>query len=37
MAFSFLYDTAINKLNVHGFSNTAHRERMTKKTKVTQY
>ena len=38
MAFPFLYMTlAVNKVNGHGLSNTAHRERMPKKTKVTQY
>ena len=31
-----LYDTAINKLNRRGLSNTVDRERLPKKTKVTQ-
>ena len=35
MAIQFLYMTlAANKLNEHGLSNTAHCERLPKKTKV---
>ena len=39
MAFPFrtLYDTAVNKLNGHGLSNTACHECVPKKTKVTWY
>ena len=38
MAFPFLHMTlAIDKLNGRGLSNTAHLERVSKKTKVTQY
>ena len=32
-----LYDTAINKLNDSGLSNTTHCKHLPKKTKVTQY
>ena len=38
MAFPFLYMTlAIDKLNGHGLSNNACRERLPKKTKITRY
>ena len=32
-----LYDTAIDKLNRHGLSNTAGRERLPKKSQVMGY
>ena len=38
MAFPFRYMAlAINKLNGCGLSNSAHRERLPKKTKTMQY
>ena len=37
LLFRTLYDTAVDKLNGHGLSNTVCHEHVPKKTKVTLY